>query len=213
MARAQQILLRISESAALRRDHAPRLPPFCCRSRCWPRACPLNNKPFSKGRRARCAETADRRRGAGVSSVLGSSRTNHRPSQPSLIPPVPSPLLAQSRSPVATPQPTRGRSSAPPRPSSRQPSVRPSSAAPAAPSYSYGATPAPAAGGLSAEQAEFMARKARESRSPAPVEVRRAVWAGVAGGGAGCKRAVQGAMHMWQPKKETLQLSSLVQCN
>lgn len=66
---------------------------------------------------------------------------------------------------------TRGRSA--PRPRSASPVGRPSSRTPAPASNSFGySAPAPAANGLSAEQAAFLERKARESRSPAPMEVR-----------------------------------------
>ena len=73
---------------------------------------------------------------------------------------------------------TRGRSAPRPRSASPRPSSRTPTPSSAAPSYSYGsASAAPAAsapaGGLSAEQQAFLSRKAAESRSPAPVEVRQ----------------------------------------
>lgn len=89
---------------------------------------------------------------------------------------------------------TRGRSaprprSASPRPTSRTPTPAASYSAPAASSYS---APAPA-GGLSKEQEEFMQRKARESRSPTPVEVR-----GVYLGWFGCGSGGQASVNLWR---------------
>ncbi len=74
---------------------------------------------------------------------------------------------AESRSPAPAAAPARGRSSSA-RPSFRasspaRPSSRPTAAAP-----SYSAPAPAAANGLSAEQQAFLARKAQESRSPAP---------------------------------------------
>ncbi|PRW44308.1 cuticle isoform B-like [Chlorella sorokiniana] len=78
----------------------------------------------------------------------------------------------ESRSPA--PVETRGRSAPRPRSASPRPTSRtPAAASYSAPAASYSAPAAAAsAGGLSAEQREFMERKARESRSPAPVETR-----------------------------------------
>ena len=81
-------------------------------------------------------------------------------------------LLTSASLPLLCHVQTRGRSA--PRPRSASPVGRPSSRTPApasnsAPAASYIIAPA---NGLSAEQRQFMERKARESRSPAPVEVR-----------------------------------------
>uniref|UniRef100_UPI0034E0573E CsLinker (alpha3-alpha4) n=1 Tax=Chlorella sorokiniana TaxID=3076 RepID=UPI0034E0573E len=78
----------------------------------------------------------------------------------------------ESRSPA--PVETRGRSAPRPRSASPRPTSRtPAPASYSAPAASYSAPAAAPAGGLSAEQREFMERKARESRSfSAPVETR-----------------------------------------
>ncbi len=87
------------------------------------------------------------------------------PFPPSIPPSCPFPLPCSLQ--------TRGRSAPRPRSASPRPTSRtPAPASYSAPAASYSAPAAAPAGGLSAEQREFLERKARESRSPAPVEVR-----------------------------------------